>query len=92
LAARLEELGLPGWLVLSDLEKAYDSVDRPWLLMAMQRMGLRQVGVGQTVARGQALGESGNTGRSTGPHLHYEVEHMGRNLDPTKALRPLAWR
>jgi murein DD-endopeptidase MepM/ murein hydrolase activator NlpD len=53
---------------------------------------LRQVGVGQTVARGQALGESGNTGRSTGPHLHYEVEHMGRNLDPTKALRPLAWR
>ena len=52
----------------------------------------RLVQVGQTVARGQCLGESGNTGRSTGPHLHYEVEHMGRVLDPTKALSPLAWR
>lgn len=53
---------------------------------------LRQAEVGQTVARGQALGELGNTGRSTGPHLHYEVEHMGRVLDPTKALSPLSWR
>jgi murein DD-endopeptidase MepM/ murein hydrolase activator NlpD len=53
---------------------------------------LREVEVGQTVARGQALGELGNTGRSTGPHLHYEIEYMGRALDPTKALSPLAWR
>ena len=52
----------------------------------------RLVQLGQTVARGQALGELGNTGRSTGPHLHYEIEHMGRVLDPTRAMSPLAWR
>ena len=40
----------------------------------------------------QALGELGNTGRSTGPHLHYEIEHMGRVLDPIRAMSPLAWR
>lgn len=52
----------------------------------------RLVQVGQQVARGQALGELGNTGRSTGPHLHYEIEHLGRIIDPAKALSPLAWR
>lgn len=37
---------------------------------------------GQTVAKGDALGEVGSTGRSTGPHLHYEVLFDGVPLDP----------
>ncbi len=37
---------------------------------------------GQTVAKGDALGEVGSTGRSTGPHLHYEVLYDGVHLDP----------
>lgn len=45
LLSRLDELGLPGWLLHSDLTKAYDTVDRGWLLRTMQAMGFRQAGV-----------------------------------------------
>jgi murein DD-endopeptidase MepM/ murein hydrolase activator NlpD len=41
---------------------------------------------GQTIAAHQMVGTLGNTGRSTGPHLHYEVQFNGRSLHPAKAL------
>jgi len=40
------------------------------------------VNVGDKVSQGQAIGEVGSTGRSTGPHLHYEVLYEGVNMDP----------
>lgn len=37
---------------------------------------------GQKVKRGEIIGEVGNTGKSVGPHLHYEVHKNGRAVDP----------
>lgn len=44
------------------------------------------VKAGEFVHKGQKIAESGNSGRSTGPHLHYEVRHMYRAIDPAPFL------
>lgn len=45
------------------------------------------VRVGQSVTIGDVVGEVGSTGRSTGPHLHYETRIDGVAVDPQKFLR-----
>lgn len=47
-----------------------------------------EVAVGDTVFRGQKIGQIGSTGRSTGPHLHYEVRINDRPVDPRRFLPP----
>lgn len=49
----------------------------------MSRIDVR---LGQTVAGGAALGLSGNTGESTGPHVHFEVRRNGVAVNPAPFL------
>jgi murein DD-endopeptidase MepM/ murein hydrolase activator NlpD len=41
-----------------------------------------EVKAGQQVEKGQLLGRTGSTGRSTGPHLHYELRVAGKTVNP----------
>lgn len=47
------------------------------------------VAVGQSIRRGEQLGLSGSTGRSTGPHVHYEVRINGQAVNPLQYLPPI---
>ena len=46
----------------------------------------RDVEVGDWVVAGQQIGLGGSTGRSTGPHLHYEVRYKGQSFDPERLI------
>lgn len=46
----------------------------------------RSVQTGDWVVAGQQIGLGGNTGRSTGPHLHFEVRYRGQSFDPERII------
>jgi murein DD-endopeptidase MepM/ murein hydrolase activator NlpD len=74
-----------------------DDRGRTHLYAHLQRIGTR---VGRLLEQGQTLGALGSTGRSTGPHVHYEVRAgSGRHINPVALLFPgrrvargYAWR
>ncbi|MFN8533945.1 MAG: M23 family metallopeptidase [Dehalococcoidia bacterium] len=51
-----------------------------------QHLGKLVVNAGDKVKRGQTIGEVGMTGRSTGPHLHFELHKDDRRLNPLQYL------
>jgi murein DD-endopeptidase MepM/ murein hydrolase activator NlpD len=70
-----------GTLVVID----HGQLDGRDIATAYGHMSAIYVSPGQHVSRGQRIGEIGNEGNSTGPHLHFEVR---RNGDP---IEPLDW-
>lgn len=47
-----------------------------------------QIQIGDTIQRGQVVGAVGSTGRSTGPHLHYELRLNDKPINPRRLLPP----
>jgi len=56
-----------------------------WMYLHMDRIIVTE---GQYVRQGQIIGYSGNTGRSTGPHLHFQVKRNGGSLVDPVTLFP----
>jgi murein DD-endopeptidase MepM/ murein hydrolase activator NlpD len=80
-----------GHIVFSGYEKGYGNtvvVQHPGgFETRYAHLHTLKVSVGDPVPAGGILGTVGNTGRSTGPHLHFEVSRNGHQIDP-EALLP----
>lgn len=73
--------------------KSYDRNGYGYYVVVRHKNGLETlyghmskilVEIGQEVKAGDPIGLGGSTGRSTGPHLHYEVRYQGLSINPTQ--------
>ncbi len=80
-----------GVVVRSEVERGYGNVvevrhpDGYTTIYAHNKKNL--VSKGDVVAKGQVIALLGSTGRSTGPHVHFEVHRQGKLVDPRRYIR-----
>lgn len=79
-AARAGKVTKTGWVGVYGLTVMLDHGDGVQTLYAHNSKVL--VKVGDLVSSGEGISMSGNTGNSTGPHLHFEIRHNGKTVDP----------
>jgi murein DD-endopeptidase MepM/ murein hydrolase activator NlpD len=80
----------PGVVVRSDWDPVYGHVieikHAENFLTRYAHLSKRRVLLNTSVGSAMVIGEVGSTGRSTGPHLHFEIFHHGKVLNPLKVL------
>ncbi len=67
-----------GWYLVIDHRNGYETVFGHFKKILVKR--------GQKIKRGEVIGLMGSTGRSTGPHLHYEIRLNGKPINPKRFL------
>ena len=70
-----------------DYQGNYLQIDHGWgCITTFAHLMTFNVSLGQEVERGEVIALMGSTGRSTNPHLHYQVEVNGKVVDPTNFI------
>jgi murein DD-endopeptidase MepM/ murein hydrolase activator NlpD len=84
------QVAAPGRVVIAGWQRGYGNVvyvdHGRGISTRYGHLSAIDVAVGQMVSRGQTIGLVGSTGRSTGPHLHYEVRINNQPVDPKPYL------
>ncbi|WP_406870568.1 M23 family metallopeptidase [Thioclava sp. 'Guangxiensis'] len=80
-----------GVVIASEVEHGYGNVIKIQHEFGVStvygHLSKRRVKKGQKVSQGDWIGDTGNTGRSTGPHLHYEIRLGGKPVDPMTFIK-----